>query len=1123
MSWISDAFNTVGTWVVDRIEDIGDALGDAADSAWHWFSENISGLPLHIFSFLGTYFPSWNFGGHQYFKPDHPDSDVNALMSGSKWSSGLITYALPDSRGDYQDINPSASGYKPLSAEGEAAVHTIMASLAGFVNTGVYYTGRNDATIQVAAFDPGSVITRSHGYYPGVPIYGGDTWLELGTSTTFSKGSNAYLEAMHELGHSLGLKHSFDSAPGMPRMSAAHDSTEYTVMAYNETINKPQSFMQYDIAALQMMYGADFVTNSDNTVYRWNRTTGEMYINSYGQGATKNDLIFLTIWDGGGVDTYDMSNYSENAEIDLSPGGFSRFSVAQLASGTEPGTKVHGNVYNAFQYNGDVRSLIENAIGGSGHDTIKGNDAANNLTGNGGNDTLYGLNGGDRLDGGNGLDLLGGGSGADTLYGGSGEDALYGDGSDDLLYGGAGADYLNGGAGGFDLAMYDGSSTRVIASLLSGGSAGDAAGDTYSGIEGLSGTHSNDQLTGDNNNNWLFGRMGDDLLVGNGGNDILDADIGNDTLIGGSGSDTLYGGDGDDTLTGEAGADDLYGGAGSDWVSYATSTNGVWVRLKEGVGGLSGIDPNGSGLDAVGDTYTSIENAEGGQGSDVLVGDDGANWLNGLGADDILQGGAGADTVEGGTGWNWASYRNAASGVEVYLDGSGVNTGDAAGDVLINIQAFEGSRFGDKLVGDTGNNAFAAYEGNDTLVGGAGCDILDGGEGFDMVGYANSKVGVQVNLQNIAGNTGDAAGDSYFFIEGIIGSAFNDMLSGRDNQGDSIVGGQGNDQLYGHGGADTLMGGEGTDTLLGGEGLDSLVGGSGNDTYVVGDQNIIVEDADSAKGGTADTLLAIAAGKYGPVQGIEIYKVGDNVTGVNLIGNADANQMYGNGEANTLDGGAGADTMEGGDGNDVLLGGEGNDLLGGGGSADTLDGGSGFNWASYANATMGVSANLKSSTQNSGEAVGDVYINIQGLQGSNYGDKLIGSDGGTALSGLNGDDTLVGGTGADKLEGGAGRDQFVFNTVLGASNVDRINDFSVSEDLIVLDRSIFTAFADKPLSSQGNLKIGASATEVYNYIIYNSSTGELFYDADGSGAGAQIKFAELAKDLVLTAHNFAFI
>src|SRR3712207_2259586 len=119
---------------------------------------------------------------------------------------------------------------------------------------------------------------------------------------------------------------------------------EYTVMSYrsyvgasttsgytNETGGYAQSLMMYDIAALQHMYGANFATQSGSTTYSWSSTTGEMYINGVGQGRPVANRVLHTLWDGGGIDTYDFSNYATNLKIDLRPGEWSIASTTQLA------------------------------------------------------------------------------------------------------------------------------------------------------------------------------------------------------------------------------------------------------------------------------------------------------------------------------------------------------------------------------------------------------------------------------------------------------------------------------------------------------------------------------------------------------------------------------------------------------------------------------------------------------------------------------------------------------------------------------------------------------------------------------------------------------------------------
>ncbi len=264
-------------------------------------------------------------------------------------------------------------------------------------------------------------------YSPSTAAAGGDAW--FGTSSGYftspGRGNYAHLVFLHEIGHTLGLDHAHEGNV----VPQDRDSMEYTVMSYrsyagasttagytNETWGYAQSLMMYDIAAVQHMYGANFSTNSGNTTYSWSPTTGEMLINGLGQGAPGANRILLTVWDGGGGDTYDLSEYTTSLKVDLRPREWTTTTTSQLAKLHWDGSEVAvGNIANAPLYNGDARSLIENAVGGSGNDTLTGNEAANLLKGGGGADTLSGLGGSDVLDGGAGADMLLGGAGADVF------------------------------------------------------------------------------------------------------------------------------------------------------------------------------------------------------------------------------------------------------------------------------------------------------------------------------------------------------------------------------------------------------------------------------------------------------------------------------------------------------------------------------------------------------------------------------------------------------------------------------------------------------------------------------------------------------------------------------------
>ena len=336
----------------------------------------------------------------------------------------------------------------------------------------------------------------------------GDIWIDKGIiGQSFAPGTYNYMAILHEIGHSLGLKHTFEA----PKIPAGFDNQRYSIMSYTSPekvwwrdpatgrtewlIKTP---MVYDILAIQKLYGANMTYHTGADTYAFNPAAPS----------------FETIWDAGGTDTFSVAAFSQGCTVDLRPGAYSSLAYDSVS--------LTNNIGIAFNCN------IENALGGSGGDTLIGSELANLLDGGAGADKLQGNGGDDTLRGGTGNDQLDGGVGNDMLSGGDG---------DDVLIGGAGNDLLDGGAG-TDTASFAAVSAALRVSLAIAGAQTTGAGnDTLIGIENL------------------IGGTGADILTGNDGANVIDGGGGADQLSGGGGADILIGGGGRDTLQGGLGGD----------------------------------------------------------------------------------------------------------------------------------------------------------------------------------------------------------------------------------------------------------------------------------------------------------------------------------------------------------------------------------------------------------------------------------------------------------------------------------------------------------------------------------------------------------------------------------------
>lgn len=337
--------------------------------------------------------------------------------------------------------------------------------------------------------------------------------------------------------------------------------------------------------------------------------------------------------------------------------------------------------------------------------------------------------------------------------------------------------------------------------------------DTYNGTAGVVGGI----VDGAAGNDTLLGGAGAETFRGGRGADRLEGNAGNDALLGDAGSDTLLGGDGDDQLFGGEGGDFLDGGAGFDFASHVEASSGVLADLV--------VWTLNTG-EAAGDSYAGLEGLIGTAFDDSLRGTGGDNWIYGGAGNDIAFGRGGNDV----------------------LIGEGGN---------------------DALIGNEGNDALYGGAGADYLTGAEGADLLVGDEGLDFALYEGAASGIIADLVVWSNNSGDAAGDSYFGIEGVSGSGFNDSLRG-DASANILYGNDGDDYLFGRGGNDTLVGGNGSDTLFGNEGTDLIFTGAGNDRVLfgVGDGNDFIADMQVGSG-TGDVIqlsTALGVNSFGQLQ-----------------------------------------------------------------------------------------------------------------------------------------------------------------------------------------------------------------------------------------------------------------
>ncbi|MEQ6249874.1 hypothetical protein ABMC89_13350 [Sulfitobacter sp. HNIBRBA3233] len=518
-------------------------------------------------------------------------------------------------------------------------------------------------------------------------------------------------------------------------------------------------------------------------------------------------------------------------------------------------------------------------IGTDADELIVGSDRGEVLYPRGGNDTIYGNGGNDSLD-------FGPRSGNNVFYGGSGSDRLdvrrLALGSNDVFDGGDSTDVV-------ENLIYSKFTTaeRVDGGILLGMlgvSSPEAPGDQSYSLLMRNVEYIETWTSADSESyRGLDPERLPDLLPSR---PFSMTDAG-ETIYGSRASEEILALGGSDWINPGGGNDTVHGGDGNDMVSFsdlAKKGAALEYRLTIDLEANSARGPEGTDVIVLND----VERVTGTIFADYIRGDAGANQLRGLGDYDWFIATSGGDTIDGGTGQDMISFVEwesdadntiadvfgdpslsgvTASGIYLDLSDPSANTNLAKGLSLASVERITGSGRQDVFFGDDGQNDFRGLGDYDWFVSSdGGRERYFGGDGDDTVTYFNAPGAVTASLRNGAriageetgyGSQGWAARDLYFEIENLVGSRFDDTLTGS-NARNQLNGLAGDDILFGYGGVDYIKGGAGNDTINGGDGSD----------YAIFDGNIA--DTTLARVGSK-TVFATGAGGVDSLRDIEYF------------------------------------------------------------------------------------------------------------------------------------------------------------------------------------------------------------------------------------------------------------
>jgi Ca2+-binding RTX toxin-like protein len=636
--------------------------------------------------------------------------------------------------------------------------------------------------------------------------------------------------------------------------------------------------------------------------------------------------------------------------------------------------------------------------------------------------------------------------------------------------------------------------------------------DTIAGIRDFKLTDAADYFAASDAGGRARGRAGNDTLNGGAGQDRLQGDEGNDTINGGDGRDDISGWTGNDTINAGAGEFDfIEGSSGTDTVNgdvgfddydfnggnFTTAGNAVNVILNNTGPGRGTVTGSFEGA-AVNTTFQNLERIGGTLGNDTFTAN--AGFTNTEDARRAFYDLRGATLF-----FEFVGY----GGADTFTDNSGLAGGVTAvnyDDEKFGFANYDGHTWG-TLAGEFGviiNLSAASISANV----GRGVEVVAANRARDIFLATDIVNGVKVFI-----GTDDidyfAAGAAGAYFEGrlgndtAVGGLGSDEIYGEDGN-DNITGGGGIDYLYGESGNDVVRGGDGADNIFGDDGIDALFGDAGNDNIRAGSDN--------------DTLN------------------GD-------LGN---DRLRGQDGDDTINGGAGNDIMEGNSGNDTLNGGTEQDILYGDDGNDSLNGSSGademYGWVgndTYFVDNIGdvvfedpgngldiVDSRVTYSLVNRGEVENMTLSGAGAISGTGNGlaNILTGNAAANGLNGLAGNDKLIGGLGADTLTSGLGNDQLEYNALgQGGDIVTDYANVAGNNDTFRFLGSAFGGHAPGYITAaefQSSTADTAGSASVR--VLFETDTGILRYDADGSGAGAAEIIATVQAGVVLGLSDILF-